>query len=92
VNCGFNLTAPVKSRVSRARQRLAAILAVGDLVGEPQNPGDAMASIFADADRARAADVSAKSLANARHALGGTALSGAVAKPAGRHEHHGQPR
>ena len=84
----------VKSRVSRARQRLAAILAVGDLVGEPQNPGDAMASIFADADRARvrSADLSAKKLASAQHALRSTALSGAVAKPAGRHEHHGQPR
>jgi RNA polymerase sigma-70 factor (ECF subfamily) len=84
----------MKSRVGRARQRLAAILAVGDLVGEPQNPGDAMASIFADAGRARvrSADLSAKRLANARHALGGTALSGVVGKPAGRHEHHGQPR
>ena len=84
----------MKSRVSRARQRLAAILAVGDLLGEPQIPGDAMASIFADADRARvrAADFSAKRLASAQHALRRTALSGVVGKPAGRGELHGQPR
>jgi RNA polymerase sigma-70 factor (ECF subfamily) len=45
----------IKSRVSRARQRLTAILARGELVGDPRTPGLAMAAILADADRARLA-------------------------------------
>jgi RNA polymerase sigma-70 factor (ECF subfamily) len=43
----------IKSRVSRARQRLTEILAEGDLVAEPQVPGLAMASMIASAERAR---------------------------------------
>ena len=43
----------IKSRVSRARQALVAILAEGDLAGERQAPSLAMASILSDAERAR---------------------------------------
>jgi RNA polymerase sigma-70 factor (ECF subfamily) len=42
----------IKSRVSRARQKLAAILARGDLLVERQLPSAAMATLFADAARA----------------------------------------
>jgi RNA polymerase sigma-70 factor (ECF subfamily) len=45
----------IKSRVSRARQRLTAILAKGELVGDRRVPGQAMAMILADAARVAAA-------------------------------------
>lgn len=41
----------IKSRVSRARRNLQALLAEGDLAAEPRTPGHAMASILADATR-----------------------------------------
>ncbi len=43
----------IKSRVSRARQALVALLAEGDLTAERRAPGLAMASIIRDAERAR---------------------------------------
>ena len=43
----------IKSRVSRARQALVAILAEGDLTGECQSPDLAMSAIIAEAERAR---------------------------------------
>lgn len=43
----------IKSRVSRARQALVAILAEGDLTGECRSPGLAMSTIIAEAERAR---------------------------------------
>jgi RNA polymerase sigma-70 factor (ECF subfamily) len=43
----------IKSRVSRARQKVTSLLADGDLAAERRGPADAMASILADATRIR---------------------------------------
>jgi RNA polymerase sigma-70 factor (ECF subfamily) len=43
----------MKSRVNRARDRLAELLAEGDLVAEPQPAGLAMAAIVASAEQYR---------------------------------------
>jgi RNA polymerase sigma-70 factor (ECF subfamily) len=50
--CNTNV-GTIKSRVSRARQRLAEILAGGGPIARAAGPGRAMASLFADADRLR---------------------------------------
>jgi len=41
----------MKSRVSRARSRLTELLADGDLIAEPCEPGSAMTAMFASAER-----------------------------------------
>jgi RNA polymerase sigma-70 factor (ECF subfamily) len=65
----------VKSRVSRARQRLLAILSEGALTGRTRVPEGVMASMIVDAERLSAGDASRVPRGEGQPAQGGDGLA-----------------